>query len=489
MRFTLIGLLLSTILSAQIQPGFDTDEYIEMMLISARNASDTSYTNQFPEPASHVRIYQSDSMGLDNQWDLWYDALNKTAVLSIRGTTKHLDSWILNLYAAMIPAKGTVSWGMEDEREQFDYHFADHPNASVHAGWTLGTVFLMKDMIPKIQALYDTAQITNFYVVGHSQGGAIAYLVTAQLMHLKETGELPLNMVFKTYASAAPKPGNLYFAYDYESRIQNGWAFNVVNAADWVPEVPFSIQTLDDFNHINPFNFVDEMIAQQGFLDRIGLWWVYRKLDKPTREAQKSFEEYLGNKTGRVVADKIPGLQMPDYVSTNNYVRTGMTIVLQPDSAYRVAFPEDSTKVFMHHFHQPYIFLAQRLNKPFYNSETEPTLSELIIGEKWVVTNMYSSESERMEEFDDQDVYFVFGESKWVAGQSYCNTFGVSYMLVDDRLTIYRDLLRTLLYCNQMEYEDLMIHNLHRCSQVSLDDNILTLSNGDIPLIVAKRWE
>ncbi len=89
--------------------------------------------------------------------------------------------------------------------------------------------------------------------MGHSQGGAIAYLLTAHFYNLQQQGKLPADIRFKTYCSAAPKPGNLYFAYDYETTTRGGWACNVVNAADWVPETPFSVQTVSDFNTTNPF--------------------------------------------------------------------------------------------------------------------------------------------------------------------------------------------------------------------------------------------
>ncbi len=57
------------------------------------------------------------------------------------------------------------------------------------------------------------AGIRNFYLLGHSQGAAINFLVTAHLRHLQKTGRIPADVRFKSYRSAAPKPGNLYFAY------------------------------------------------------------------------------------------------------------------------------------------------------------------------------------------------------------------------------------------------------------------------------------
>jgi hypothetical protein len=68
--------------------------------------------------------------------------------------------------------------------------------------------------------------------------------MNAQLKHYQTTGKIPKDIRFKTYCSAAPKPGNLYFSYDYEADNQIGWSFTVVNGADWVPELPVSIHPL-----------------------------------------------------------------------------------------------------------------------------------------------------------------------------------------------------------------------------------------------------
>ncbi|HPN72156.1 MAG TPA: hypothetical protein PLZ32_21680, partial [Saprospiraceae bacterium] len=77
--------------------------------------------------------------------------------------------------------------------------------------------------MPKIDSLYKTGT-KEFLIMGHSQGGAIAYLMTSYLYNLQQLGQLPIDIKFKTYCSAAPKPGNLYYAYEYEAMTQGGWA-------------------------------------------------------------------------------------------------------------------------------------------------------------------------------------------------------------------------------------------------------------------------
>ncbi len=359
-------LLLSTLslptLAQSLKPGFNKEEYIEMMHISARTgALDAAYAGQFPEPAHYRMIYRSKPMGLDNLWDLWAGPDGK-AVISLRGTTAKPESWLENFYAAMVPAKGELTLATN---ETFAYQLTDDPRASVHVGWLVGMAFLSREILPKIDSLAKRGT-SGFLIVGHSQGGGIAYLLTAHLRRLQQEGKLPAGIQFKTYCSAAPKPGNLYFAYAYESLTQNGWAYNIINAADWVPEVPVTIQTLDDFNRTSPFANARSIIRKQKFPRNLMLRHVYNKLNKPARKAQRNYQKYLGSVTSRMVAKQIKGFKGPTYSQSNHYVRTGTSIVLTPDEAYYRAFPEDPAKVFNHHFHKPYLYLAEKLGTPFY---------------------------------------------------------------------------------------------------------------------------
>lgn len=65
------------------------------------------------------------------------------------------------------------------------------------------------------------------------------------------------NILVKTYASAAPKMGNMYFAYDYDNANRSRWSFSIINTADPVPEIPFTTQQIDiDMNDPNPYRFL-----------------------------------------------------------------------------------------------------------------------------------------------------------------------------------------------------------------------------------------
>lgn len=355
---TLFCLMSIPFLFAQkIKPGFDKAEYQELMYISAKSTGNKNYGDKFPEPKNYKLVYESPTMGLDNLWTLWTSP-DQVGVISIRGTTEKAESWLANFYAAMVPAKGSIQI---TENYTYNYTLANHPEATVHIGWLISTAYLSRDILPRLDSCYK-AGIKDFIIVGHSQGGAIAYLLTAYLQQLKMSKQIADDIMFKTYCSAAPKPGNLYFAYEYEFLTKGNWAYNVVNSADWVPETPISIQTVNDFNTVNPFINAKKIIAKQKFPTNLALKHVYNQLDKPTRKAQRKYEKYLGNMTSKMVSKNLPDYIAPKYSASNNYVRTSNTIVLFADDDYYKLYPNNMDVIFNHHLHEPYLYL---LNKQY----------------------------------------------------------------------------------------------------------------------------
>src|SRR5690606_37934119 len=106
---------------------------------------------------------------------------------SVRGTTEKAESWLANFYAAMVPAKGELHLSNDDI---FKYNLASNPKAAVHVGWLLGTAILSKEIVPKIKEQYQKGT-KSILITGHSQGGAICYLLTSYLYSLQLSGELP----------------------------------------------------------------------------------------------------------------------------------------------------------------------------------------------------------------------------------------------------------------------------------------------------------
>jgi Lipase (class 3) len=352
----LITILYSTIVSAQhLKPGFDKTECIELLKMGA-SFGDSIYQSKIPVPEAFKMIYRSPIVGMDNLWELWVDN-NGVAVISLRGTTQQAASWLENFYAAMVPAKGELHLS---DSLIFRYELASNPKAAVHVGWLLGAGFLSYNILPKIDSLYKSG-IKEFIITGHSQGGALSFLITSWLYSLQKQKRLAGDIRFKTYSFAGPKVGNLYYAYDYEAMTQYGWAYNVVNSADWVPEVMYSIQTPDDFNNTNPFADAKELIGKLPFPKDLVLKYLYNQMDAPIRKAEYRFQDCLGKGMESYVKKAVPGFQPPVYYNSMDYVRVGNTIVLLADDDYYKLFPDSKTKIFVHHLHPAYLYLAQKL--------------------------------------------------------------------------------------------------------------------------------
>ena len=189
-----LSILCSSFSFAQnLKPGFDKEEYRQLMYISARaGALSPDYYKDLPEPKDFKMVYRSPVIGLDNLWDLWTDNTSTTAVISIRGTTAKAESWISNFYAAMVPAKGELRLGKDDV---FKYELASNPKAAVHVGWLLGMAYLSRDILPKVDSMYKKG-IKNILLMGHSQGGAIDFLLTSYLYNLQKQHIIPADIRF-----------------------------------------------------------------------------------------------------------------------------------------------------------------------------------------------------------------------------------------------------------------------------------------------------
>lgn len=473
----LIVLALSTSLFGQkLKPGFDKAEYIELLKVSAQ-FGDSTYVSTFPAPQRFKLAYRSPVIGLENKWDLWTDN-QSVAVLSLRGTTASSVSWLANFYAAMVPANGEIQLS---DTEKFRYELAYSPRAAVHVGWLVSMAFLAKDILPRIDSCYRVG-IKDMLIMGHSQGGGIAFLLTAYLKNLQKQSRLPADIRFKTYCSAGPKPGNLPFAYDYEAATQGGWGYNVVNSADWVPEVPLTVQTVNDFNSTNPFAGAPALIKKQKLLKRIALKYVYNNLSKPSLKAQKNYQKYLGALASKTVSKNLNGYVAPNYYNSSDYVRTGITIVLLADSTYLTLYPDSKQKIFIHHFHPPYLYLAEKLSLSS-DTNTPATLEQKLMG-TWELTYISGRKITFDGLYPEKKPFITFDTvTQRVNGSTSCNSFNGKLVADEQKISFTEPMAMTRMMCAG-EGEQAFLDVLKTANRYVISNgDTLTLLMGDIAVM------
>jgi len=199
------------------------------------------------------------------------------------------------------------------------------------------------------------------------------------------------------------------------------WNSTTVNAADWVPQLPVSIQLTDDFNEPNPFKNEKKAMKKQKLATLTAMRHVYRKLDKPTRKAQRNYEKYLGDLTAKMVKKHLPNLEVPAFLHSNDYVKAGNQIVLMPDEDYYTLFPESDSAIFVHHLHKSYLYLTEKMIAPEESKGVSPE-------GKWQLDVLPSSDQQLHLIFPERLPQLNFGEGvSELSGYSGCNVFTTSY--------------------------------------------------------------
>ena len=85
-------------------------------------------------------------------------------------------------------------------------------------------------------------------------------------------------------------------------------------------------------------------------------------MNKPSRKAAKNFRRYLGSYLYKSVKKHLKEFRQPGYDHSNDYVRTGNYIVLQPDEEYYKKFPQNDHSIFVNHLHTQYLYLTEKLD-------------------------------------------------------------------------------------------------------------------------------
>ena len=231
-----------------LSSGFNVAEALDLVALSAIVEGGEAP----PQPTGWNMIFDSPVIGqFTEKWQLWQNASGSYAIV-LRGTVLDAGSILEDLLSFLVPASGRLTVG----HIEIDYSFAASPDASVHFGFALGTLLLLKDPNDGILVQLASKVPTGspIYITGHSQGAAMATLLRSYFAYASDAPN-EKNYSYKTYVYAQPKPGNDHYAGDFECRFCNsGFAFRVTNSLDWVPQVPFTLEFPGDINTPNPLS-------------------------------------------------------------------------------------------------------------------------------------------------------------------------------------------------------------------------------------------
>jgi len=234
-----------------MESGFDRQEALDLLAMSAIVENGAMAPVPDPPPGWVSRFVSPEIGPFKNKWQLWRQGETGPYAIAIRGTVADAGSILEDLVSLMVQATGSLSVGPVT----IPYSFAEDPEAGVHLGFALATLLVLHDPASGILAQLPQLGVaagSRIFITGHSQGAAMATLLRSYLSHGPDA---PQGNIYKTYVFAQPKPGNIHYAEDFESRFCNApWAFRITNSLDWVPEVPFTLQFVQDIDRPNPLS-------------------------------------------------------------------------------------------------------------------------------------------------------------------------------------------------------------------------------------------
>ena len=356
----LIAISLSASSLAQFKEGFNEREAMDMIAIcNSFTFQDVFGDDKAILPKSYKKIYESESIGLDNKWQLLEN--DNYAVINIRGSTASPLSWLANIYSAMIPANDiiTLTGG-----KRITYYLSDNPKANIHSGWTLAMVFLAEEIVSKIKQM-NSKGVFNFIITGHSQGAAIAQLLRAYLEYAPDSIVDKRNK-FKTYAFASPKPGNEYFARNYSNYFSSS-SFIINNPKDPIMNMPITKNNKPIFDYEEIYEHLAD--TNKNYLKTLA----FKAFGKIVAGKEDSlFIKRSGQNVHQQIIKETGPVEMPPYQADMSYYLPVKPQYIEAFSEanfvnkkYYNDFDLDSTNLFYQH--KPYLYFLEIQKEYFYD--------------------------------------------------------------------------------------------------------------------------
>lgn len=154
-------------------------------------------------------------------WMLVPESSSAQVWLCFRGTQTSAE-WQIDLTTNLVP------WP----------EVSSNPTLMVHQGFKDAFLELVDDIVAKLQPLVNAQPDVHLFISGHSLGASLAALCT---LYLLRSGYKNLH----TYLFAPPRTGNNTFVHEllgYSRKGQLAELNAVANVADFVPQLPLSVQ-------------------------------------------------------------------------------------------------------------------------------------------------------------------------------------------------------------------------------------------------------
>jgi hypothetical protein len=299
-----------------------------------------------------------------NSWRLWQKGNENTYAMALRGTIPTKESIEQDLLASSISA---TDGGISDGKgKMLTLSLAETEGAEVHLGFAYGMAVLMfhkeAGILNQVKKLVPPG--SRIYITGHSQGAAMATLAHSFLAHaIKAPGD-PYQLsdkhyALKSYVFAQPKPGNWEFAQDFGEIAGNrGMAYVVNNTRDFVPQVPLSIQLVDEpLSKIFPETYggTEVKVEMPWYLPDVSLTVsrIIVLLQDIRKRLSAKVDEKVWKKMEDTIAELDPAYFAPGTVDTRkisgsslNYTVVGSLISVK---AERTPADRKADKLWQHH--------------------------------------------------------------------------------------------------------------------------------------------
>ncbi len=275
-------------------------------------------------PSSSVPPY-------DGYFEIWEDTSCSDAdtariAICFRGTVLTIRSVLADIKALMLHASKIKGYSFVGNMGRDPVSVS---SSAIHSGFAATAISYAEnsELIAKVNELV-AGRKAEIYIIGHSQGAAVAVLFRAMAAFTPAFG-MPADAEYKVYSFAQPKPGNSYFSGVFNTLATNsGMAVTVNNSLDIVPQLPFTYQWFFDLNNPCGYASDDDIVRyiEDYFADEVKKLTWYAEMREEEIETLTNEAETCLRKIG-VGEDEMK--ELLSFKLTFNYTLAGAEFTLK----------------------------------------------------------------------------------------------------------------------------------------------------------------